>query len=190
MTPLERRILFLLLVGILVLVGMIVERSPQNSQLQTFKKGNPNTNTRQDTFPIDINEANMEILEKLPGIGPSKAKSIVEFRKTQGPFRSYEDILKVPGIGTKTLERIKPFITPLSTKSDSSKSPPYEHKNLFEKINVNTATFEKLLSLPGIGEVKARNIIENRPYRKLEDLLRVPGIGKKTLERIRDLITF
>ncbi|RKX51234.1 MAG: transporter, partial [Thermotoga sp.] len=43
----------------------------------------------------------------LPYIGKVKAKSILEYREKHGPFRKIEDILKVPGIGPKTFDRIK-----------------------------------------------------------------------------------
>ncbi len=61
-----------------------------------------------------------------------------------------------------------------------------------EPINVNTATKEELMSLPGIGEVIAGRIIEEReflPFSSVEDLQRVSGIGEKTVEELRGLIT-
>jgi competence protein ComEA len=61
--------------------------------------------------PLDINRATAAELEKLPGIGPSLARRIVEWRETRGPFRSVEDLLQVPGIGPKTLEGIRDKIT-------------------------------------------------------------------------------
>jgi DNA uptake protein ComE-like DNA-binding protein len=57
-----------------------------------------------------------------------------------------------------------------------------------EPINVKTATKAELEPLPEIGQVIARRIIEGRPYRSVEELERVRGIGKKRLEEIRPLI--
>lgn len=59
-------------------------------------------------------------------------------------------------------------------------------------IDLNTAGKEALMTLPGIGEVLAQRILayrdENGPFRTVEELLNVDGIGEKRLEEIRDLI--
>lgn len=61
------------------------------------------------------------------------------------------------------------------------------------KININTATEKELQTLNGIGEVKARSIVEYRmrigKFNTIEELLLVSGIGDKTLEKIRTFIT-
>ena len=56
------------------------------------------------------------------------------------------------------------------------------------QLNVNAASRDELMALPGIGEVMALRIIEGRPYKKPEDLLSVPGIGEKSLEKIRPFL--
>jgi competence protein ComEA len=60
---------------------------------------------------ININTASQAELEALPGIGPSIAGRIVEYRETQGPFASIEDIMNVSGIGPAIFNKIKDYIT-------------------------------------------------------------------------------
>jgi competence protein ComEA len=60
---------------------------------------------------VNLNTADAETLQSLPGIGPSYAKRIVEYREKNGPFKRVEDLLNVQGIGEKTLERIRDRVT-------------------------------------------------------------------------------
>ncbi len=60
---------------------------------------------------VNINNADEVALQTIPGIGPSKAQRIVEYRKANGVFQSTEDIKNISGIGDKTYESIKDFIT-------------------------------------------------------------------------------
>jgi len=53
---------------------------------------------------VDINIATLDELEKLPGIGPTAAQKIIDYRTTNGPFARIDDLLKVPGIGPSILE--------------------------------------------------------------------------------------
>lgn len=55
---------------------------------------------------VDLNTADVATLERdLLGIGPTKAKAIVDYRQAHGPFASVDELLEVPGIGTATLEK-------------------------------------------------------------------------------------
>ena len=60
---------------------------------------------------ISLNHAEAWLLEALPGIGQSKAQAIVSYRNQNGPFQRIEDLLKVDGFGSSTIEKIKGFIT-------------------------------------------------------------------------------
>lgn len=62
-------------------------------------------------------------------------------------------------------------------------------RNNSAKVNLNTASKEQLEALPGIGPVKAQAIIDNRPYSKPEDVMKVSGIKEGTYDKIRDQIT-
>ena len=60
---------------------------------------------------IDINTASAEELDALPGIGPTIAQRIVDYRNEHGPFATIEDIVNVAGIGDSTFTEIKDLIT-------------------------------------------------------------------------------
>lgn len=61
-----------------------------------------------------------------------------------------------------------------------------------KKININTDQMQELMTLPGIGEAKARDIIifreKNGKFKKIDDIINVKGIGQVTFENIKDLI--
>jgi comEA protein len=63
-----------------------------------------------DLFPIDLNRASRELIEELPGIGPAKAKAIVELRERLGSFRSVDELEEVRGIGPRTVERLRDLV--------------------------------------------------------------------------------
>ncbi|NOX16651.1 MAG: helix-hairpin-helix domain-containing protein [Epsilonproteobacteria bacterium] len=60
---------------------------------------------------VDINKADQEELATLSGIGATKAVEIVTFRKANGCFKSIDDLVKVKGIGKKTLEKNRKELT-------------------------------------------------------------------------------
>lgn len=59
---------------------------------------------------LDLNKATAEEFEKLPGIGPAKAKAMVDYQKSHG-YRKVEDVTKIQGIGRKTLQKLRPQLT-------------------------------------------------------------------------------
>ena len=69
------------------------------------------TDTKEtSTAAVDINRASSAELETLPGIGPTLAGRIIEYREQNGAFQTPEELTNVKGIGEKTLEKFLPYI--------------------------------------------------------------------------------
>ncbi len=60
---------------------------------------------------VNINSATLAQLDALPGISPTVAQNIINYRNQYGPFSTIEDIMNVPGIGPATFDTIKNLIT-------------------------------------------------------------------------------
>jgi competence protein ComEA len=159
---------------------------------------------------VDINSASQKDLEELKGVGPATAKKIIDGR----PYKSVSDLSKA-GLSAKVIESIKPFVTvgkapvaatkppvPAATAAKDVIKPvkeaPKEVKSAAKstptavpgvKVNINTADKAALDALPEIGPVKAQAIIDGRPYKTIEDIMKVSGIKEKTFEKIKDMIT-
>jgi competence protein ComEA len=158
-------------------------------------------------YQIDLNQAERAELLQIPGIGENLARRIIDHRQENGPFQSVEDLRAVRGIGPMTLERIRAWvrvnnaamhrenrqeesadlsvsrrISPGTSKPQSSGRP----------IDINRASAAQLQGLPSIGPKKSELIVaerKNGPFKSVDDLRRVPGIGPKTLQRLRPHVT-
>lgn len=146
-----------------------------------------------EAIKIDINTAASEQLQTLPGIGEAKAAAIIAYREEHGAFSSVDELTNVSGIGEKTLEAFRDKVTASGQGSAASSSEPTDPSPETAKIDINTATSEQLQTLPGIGEAKAAAIIayreEHGAFSSVDELTNISGIGAKTLEKFREIIT-
>ncbi|RMH73947.1 MAG: hypothetical protein D6675_01195 [Gemmatimonadetes bacterium] len=115
--------------------------------------------------------------------------------------------MNVPGIGPKTFEALQPVITtgdslpplpavqPVDTIPEPVKSATVEaaSPDNHDKININTATAEQLIKLPGIGPKTAQKIIayrqEHGNFPSVEAIKNVKGIGDHKFEALKSYIT-
>ena len=66
--------------------------------------------TQEDSGRVDLNTASAQELETLPGIGPVLAQRIIDYRETNGGFRTTEELLDIKGIGEKTYAKLADYV--------------------------------------------------------------------------------
>jgi competence ComEA-like helix-hairpin-helix protein len=126
---------------------------------------------------ININTADKATLETLPGVGEGVAAAIIAAR----PFKRVDDLKDVKGIGDAKFAKIEKLVT--------IKAPKGKHGNAAELVDLNSAGMADLEALPGVGEGVAAAIIAARPFKRVDDLKDVKGIGEVKFAKIKDLVT-
>lgn len=94
--------------------GSIAGASTNSESSKTSASSNESVQSNQlsaKSSLININAANSSQLDSLPGVGPTRAQAIIDYRNTNGPFQKPEDIMKVSGIGQATYDKMKGKIT-------------------------------------------------------------------------------
>ena len=138
----------------------------------------------------DLNKVTYEELLHIPGIGPVKAKAIIDYQQNHS-FNHPNDLKKVKGIGDKTFNKLSEYFF-TNTTQDSVKFAQEVDVTNINKYNLNTITYEELLTLKGIGPKKANDIISyrnnNGKFSSVDELINVSGIGNKTLNQIKNYI--
>lgn len=143
---------------------------------------------------LDPNRAPEEELDRLPGVGPATARALVASREAEGPYPTPEALLRVRGVGPALLERIRPHLelAPPPGRPVTLPGRPARTRSAGPvPLDLNRADTLELQALPGVGPALARRIVEARreaPFRTVDELTRVRGIGPATLERLRPLV--
>ena len=70
-------------------------------------------------FTLNVNDAGVDELAVLPGLGPATAQRIVDHRREHGSFTSLEGLLDVPGIGPATLAAMRPYLEPIDPPAEA-----------------------------------------------------------------------
>jgi competence protein ComEA len=194
----------LLALGIGYLLGRSITADPANR----IAAGDAEIAER-DGPRLDLNRATRGELSLLRGLGPARAQGIEDYRRQHGPFQSVDDLRKVPGVGPKTLDKVRSMLfvddvgtaaassmpeteTMVARPAPASAAKSKKEASLANPVNINRADAASLQKLPGVGVKTAQRILDERtlrgPFKTVDELRRVPGIGPKTLEKLRPYV--
>jgi competence protein ComEA len=137
-------------------------------------------------------------LARVRGLGEARVDAIRDLVVVSPPAGA-------PATKTKTAATRPPVTAPAAPAAKTATTPPARTTTAVPPatkaqpkvaqptagrlVNINTASKEELDALPGIGEVKSQAIIEGRPFKTIEDIMKVKGIKEGEFSKIKDLIT-
>lgn len=183
----DKKTVFKIIILAIILISSLIIKWTAKPNTKVIADDNKNKDVKtekiEDNIVIDISG---EI--KNPGI-----------YKMKGRVRLYEIIDKAGGLKEEAninsinqaryVKDGEKIIIPSSRNSQGMEKESISNEN--NLVNINTASKEELLKLPGIGEVTAEKIInyrDNNNFTKIEDLKNVNGIGMATYNKLKDLI--
>lgn len=183
----DKKTVFKIIILAIILISSLIIKWAAKPNTKVIADDNKNKDVKtekiEDNIVIDISG---EI--KNPGI-----------YKMKGRVRLYEIIDKAGGLKEEAninsinqaryVKDGEKIIIPSSRSSQSMDKGSISNEN--NLVNINTASKEELLKLPGIGEVTAEKIInyrDNNNFTKIEDLKNINGIGMATYNKLKDLI--
>jgi competence ComEA-like helix-hairpin-helix protein len=147
----------------------------QEASNQTLK-----TETMESPIVVELNEADTTELMKVKGIGRGYAKGIIRFRKATGGFASVDQLKEIYGMTEENFQKIKPYCI--------------VNLRLIRKINVNTASVDKLNTHPYINFYQAKAIYELRRkkirLKSIEELTNLTEFSQESLQKINPYLSF
>jgi len=137
---------------------------------------------------IDVNGATVEGLDRMPGVGAVKARSLAEWRAAHGRCTELDELLLVPGFGPGTVRGLSGRawcgsgeVPPLPEVAVHPVPPTYS----LATVDINRAGREELLLLPGMTDARAARLVADREregdYATCRDVTRIVGFGPATV---------
>jgi competence protein ComEA len=117
---------------------------------------------------VDINSATVDQLQAVRGLGKSRALEIARYRDRHGPFKSLDELERVPHMGDMPWGEFDEVKTHLVLRIDGE-APPIAPEP--KQVDINGANVEELRAVEGIGAERAQEIVEYREkYGRIKDL--------------------
>jgi competence protein ComEA len=132
--------------------------------------------TKADRGPaqVDVNTATVDQLKTIGGLGKTRALEIARYRDKHGPFKSLDELERVPHMGDMPWGELDEVKTHLMLRLPGDAVPSIAP----DKIDVNHANIEELRAVEGIGAARAQEIVEYREqhggFRDLSELDALP----------------
>ncbi len=144
------------------------KKSTAESKAETVM---PQTTVKtENSFPIDINKADLAQLCSIDGIGESTAQRILDYRNKVGVISSLDMLLNVDGIGGKTLKKLENYLfvsdtdksVAAQTTQTSKTATTKTQEKTFKQVNINTAEAKEIAQALQISLEKAQLVVETR----------------------------
>jgi competence protein ComEA len=191
----KQRILIALGVILILLIGLYFANGQgHNLDFSSSEKSSSIQKANEDMVNEDFRYVEITGQVLSPGVYEiSRSLMVIELIELAGgltEFADLETVHKDISLSGIVEDRQKIYIPALPDYKNGSKDivGPMGSDNS-SKININTATLEQLDALPDIGPSTANKIISARPYKTIEDLKNVEGIGEKTYNNLISVIT-
>ena len=175
--------------SIFLLVGAIQLFGSKQAQI-TFEKGEVVASQEKEQEQVEEIVVHVGGAIQNPGVYRLKKESRIEQAiESAGGFSENADqeyISKQLNLAQKLSDGAKIYVPEIGEQGSAAAVAGVSSTNL---INVNTASFDQLVSLPGIGNVTAQKVIDGRPYGNTQELLERKIVGQSVFEKIKDEIT-